>query len=112
MKKPKESEIQRSIIDWLRWKGYFCHKMPSVGTYKVKTGHFIPSPNKGAPDIMAYKKSNLGAIAIAIEVKRDEKSKQTESQRQWQEDFSTKANGLYILATSIGDVDNVLKSLL
>lgn len=65
----KEKDIQKSCLDWLRWKGYIAVKFNSsifVGS-KGKEGRFIKSPQVGVSDILAC--SPTGQF-VAIEVKR------------------------------------------
>ena len=104
-KKPLEKEVQKGILDWLRYKGIFCFKIPTTGTYKAKTNSFIPSQNVGAPDIMAFKPTDYGAVAIAIEVKRSPSHKLSPAQVSWCEKFQSKAGGVYVVTSSIAELE-------
>ena len=106
----KEQEIVKAILEWLTYKKIFHYRNNTgamVSEYKGKK-RFMRFGSLGSPDIIVFKKSDQGAIAIALEVKRDEKAKQTESQKQWQEDFETKANGKYLLVHSIAEIESAL----
>ena|ERR1022692_2374403 len=61
----KESEIQKSIIDYLRKRKVFYHKVNTVGIYKRSTDSYIPSPSRGAPDIICIIKGRY----VGLEVK-------------------------------------------
>ena len=111
--KEKESQIQKSILDYLRLKRIFCFKMNTTGIFKKDTGSYIPSQNVGAPDIFAF--IPAGKItpdntsycrAYALEVKRP-KNTQSLSQIEWQKKFED-AGGIYLIVRSIDDIMNVL----
>lgn len=96
--KTYEKDTQKTIIDWLTVKKIFHYKNNTVGIYKQSTGQYIPSPSKGAPDIVAV----IQGKYIGIEVKAPN-GKQSENQVAFQSNLEN-AGGLYILAFSVGDV--------
>ena len=104
MKQPKESEIQHTILEWLRWQGVYCWKQNTSGIYKHSTGKYIPSGMKGVSDILGILK---GGIFLAIEVKRP-KHQPTETQ-QYFLDKITKNGGVAFCAHSIEEVIYNLK---
>ena len=53
-KNPLEKEIQRVCFQYLRLQGIFAFKTPNTGTYKQKTGHYIPAQTKGIPDAIMH----------------------------------------------------------
>jgi len=79
----KEAEIQREICDYLHDKGYFFWRSNNVPVYArsndgQKRFRSLPKYTpKGLPDITIIHKT----IAIFIEVKRDEKTKQSKDQK-------------------------------
>lgn len=48
-----EQMIQKSCMDYLRLKGYFCYKINNVGI-KKSNGSYIPSQTKGLPDCVFH----------------------------------------------------------
>ena len=65
MKKTLEKDIQRLIMEWLRWNKVFCWKNNSVGI-KKPNGSFIQVGMRGVSDILGILN---GGIFLAIEVK-------------------------------------------
>ena len=99
---PKESEIQKAILEWLAWKHVFHWRNNSgamLSEYKGKT-RFMRFGKVGSPDIFAMK----DGTCYGIEVKRPGGS-QSEAQQEFQGEFEA-AGGIYILAFSIDDVAN------
>ena len=90
----RESDIQATIRDWLRWHGWFCWKVhQSLGSYK------------GVSDLVAIKagrvlfievKTSTGRLGVHQQAFRDE---------------LTRHGGTYIVARSIEDVEQALKAL-
>ncbi len=66
---PKESEIQRLILDWLAARQYYAWRN-YVGAVIRKDAIFSKNPAKGMPDIMGLFKDGSGRL-FAIEVKAD-----------------------------------------
>jgi hypothetical protein len=99
-----ESQIQRSILDFLRWHGIFCFRVNQQGVpLHDGTGRYRPGPTKGVSDILAIYKGRF----IAIEVKRPGQ-KPTPQQEAFLEAVN-EAGGLAFVATSIEDVEHELK---
>lgn len=101
MKDVKESEIQKSIMDYLRLKKCLVFKHRNVGIYKQATKQYIPLPagEVGISDIIGCTKDG---IFIAIEVKRPGGKPSPQ-----QMDFLQRVrsnNGIAILAYSLDDV--------
>lgn len=62
-KYPLEKEIQATCFQYLRLQGIFAFKTPNIGTYKQKTGKYIPAQTKGIPDaIMHWPLDNISYI--------------------------------------------------
>ena len=102
MRNPKESEIQKTILDWLRWNKFFAWKNNTAGIFKKATNTYIPSHNVGAPDIFAIKAGKF----YGIEVKRP-KNEPTTNQLEWGRQLEA-AGGKYIVATSLDNLINML----
>jgi len=90
----RESDIQATIRDWLRWHGWFCWKVhQSLGSFK------------GVSDLIAVKagrvlfievKTSTGRLGVHQQAFRDE---------------LTRHGGTYIVARSIEDVERALREL-
>ena len=98
----KESDLQKSIIDYLRLKKYVVVKFSSVGIYDKRSGTYIPQSQKGVSDLLAC--SPEGKF-FAIEVKKDKYSKPSEYQLTFIESIN-KNNGVAFVAY---DLDIVIK---
>ncbi|MHB1420822.1 MAG: hypothetical protein ACYCX4_14795 [Bacillota bacterium] len=89
--KPKESDIQRQIKDYLQWHGWFVFKNhQSLGSYP------------GVADLTAIKRRT-----VWIEVKTLE-GRQSDDQIKFQRDVE-EHGGEYILARGIEDVEHLLR---
>ena len=105
LRDPKEKEIQKAILDWLRWNKVFCWKTNNVGI-KKPNGSYIPAGMKGVSDILGILK---GGVFLAIEVKR-KKGILSDYQR----DFINKIidnGGVAFEARSLKDVKDYLKDI-
>lgn len=102
----KEKDIQRTIIDWLRYNGIFCWKNNSVGIFNQKTGHYIPMGMRGISDITAVLK---GGRICCIEVKT-KKGKISPYQEEFIDNIE-KMGGIAFIARSLDDVINKLKEI-
>lgn len=94
----KESDIQSTILSYLRMKNVFCYKSNNVGIFNKKTGSYIPSAVKGLPDIICV----IEGKYVGIEVK-SKSGKQSDTQKDFQREL-IKAGGMYLLAKSVEDV--------
>lgn len=65
----KESDVQRAILEYLRYKRIFCFKNNTTGIYKPSTGSYIPSQSVGAPDIIAIVNCHNVGVMLGLEVK-------------------------------------------
>jgi hypothetical protein len=75
----KESDIQKTIMDYLRLKNCLVFKHRNVGIYKQSTGKYIPLSygEKGISDIIGL--TDTGRF-IAVEVKMPKKKPSKEQQ--------------------------------
>jgi len=110
---PSEAQIERSICDYLRIKGFFFYKQPNSGFFsgKVINGstmigsfrkHSSPYVKRGVPDIMVV----INGRIIGLEVKSPsgrQSQDQIDFQREWE-----KAGARYFLVRSIEDVERCL----
>lgn len=100
-----ESDIQRTILDWLCLHRIF-HWRNNVGAFKGEYGgknRFIRFGWPGSPDIFVI---NRGRI-LGIEVKGP-RGKQSPQQKEFANGFAH-AGGIYILARSLEDVTKELE---
>ena len=105
--KELEKNIQKGIIDYLRWNKYIAVKFNAsifVGS-REKEGRFIKSPQVGVSDILFC--SPQGRFG-AIEVKAG-KNKPTKAQEDFLEEVR-KRGGIVILAYSVKDVETVVEA--
>jgi hypothetical protein len=107
--RPKESDIQRTILDYLtilekQGKPIFFWKQNNVGTRKPDGG-WIPAPMLGVADIICCVRGRF----LAIEVKVPG-GHQSQSQGAFEADVR-RAGGEYVLAKSIEDVEGILRTL-
>jgi predicted LPLAT superfamily acyltransferase len=100
--KVKESDIQRSIIEWLSYQRIF-HYRNNSGGFKDANQHFYRFGATGSPDIVCV----IEGRYVGIEVKASD-GRQSDAQRDFQARLEA-AGGLYILAKSIDDVERSLK---
>lgn len=98
----KETDIQRAIIQYLRYKGYFVWKQNNVGIKKAN-GSYIPTTMRGISDILGISKDGK---FIAIEVKMG-KNKPTEYQEMFLEEIKSR-KGIAIVAYDLLDVQKWL----
>jgi hypothetical protein len=98
-----EKDIQKLIIDYLRYSGWFVIKNNTVGIYKKETGKYIPSQAVGLADLTILKDGRV----IMIEIK-NEKGKQTDGQLEFERNW-TEHGGLYFVVRSLDDVARIIK---
>ncbi len=98
--KEKESDIQRTILEYLEIKKIF-HYRNNSGAF-VKDKHFYRFGAVGSPDIICVKDGKY----IGIEVK-GKTGKQSDGQIKFQEELES-AGGVYILARGLDDIMKVL----
>lgn len=102
--KQLESEIQKSICDYLALRKVFFWRNNNVPIYDATHKLFRRMPQytmKGIPDIIAVKQGQF----IGLEVKRD-KTYQSEHQKAFQ-GLVERAGGLYYVVRSIEDVQSI-----
>lgn len=97
-----EKDIQKTIIDYLRYSGWFVVKNNTVGIYKQKTGKYIPSQAVGLADLTILK----GGRVIMLEVKTP-KGKQSDGQIEFEKNWKEKG-GEYYVVRSVEDVEAII----
>jgi len=98
-KNAPESFILRACLDYLRLHGHFVFRVNN-GAFETKRGGFVRCTDiSGVADIIGVTKYGL---ALAVECKSD-KGKQTAMQKAFETNW-TNCGGLYVLARSIGDL--------
>ena len=100
---PKESEVQKAILEWLAWKHVFFYRnnsgafvLPETPTTKRR---FFKAGAVGSPDIVCVIKGRY----VGIECKRVG-GKQSPAQAEFQRQLEA-AGGVYVLAFSIDDIE-------
>lgn len=96
----KERDIQKGILDYLRWRKIFCWKNSNVGI-KKSNGSFIPVGMKGVSDILGILPSGK---FLAIEVKCKYR-KPSPAQKKFLYEIE-KNGGLAFVARSVKEVKN------
>lgn len=96
----KESDIQRTIIEYLEVKRHFFWRNNS-GAMKTQSGGFIRFGAVGSPDICVIK----DGFFIGLEVK-DKGGKQSPGQKEWEKSCKA-AGGEYYVVKSLDDVINI-----
>lgn len=105
--KPKEQEIQKAILQYLRVRRIPCWRFNVIGI-PMGDGKMRPNPEmKGVADIHLIIKRNGVGVSSWLEVKRPG-MKQTENQIEFQEAIE-KAGGLYRVVHSVEEVIEFLK---
>lgn len=96
-KRLKESDVQKTILDYLALKGIF-HYRSNTGVVKNKSGHLYLFGAVGSPDIVCIYRGRY----IGIECKGP-KGVQSEAQEKFQT-MVERHGGVYILAYALEDV--------
>lgn|SRR3990167_5835796 len=104
IKQPKESEIQKMILDYMRLRGIFCWKNNSVGIFKQSTGRYIKVGIRGISDIIGI--TPQGRL-IAVEVKRPG-NHPTHEQKSFLEQIKAK-NGIGLCVHSLEELERSIK---
>lgn len=97
MKKESEQSIQRGILQYAAYKKIFCYKQNTTGIYRKSTDSYIPSPSRGAPDLVCI----VGGKYIGVECKT-KRGAQSPVQLEFQRKIE-KAGGKYLIARSVED---------
>lgn len=100
--KHHEHAIQVGIVKYLRAIGVFCFAVPNGGKRDAKTGAYLKDEGAlaGVADLIVV----MNDVIVFIEIKTD-KGKQSESQRQFQEEVEKRGH-LYLIWRSIDDAIN------
>ena len=98
-----EKDIQKTIIDYLRYNGWFVIKNNTVGIYKKNTDSYIPSQAVGLADLTIIKDSRV----IMLEVKTP-KGKQSDGQIEFEKSWKEKG-GEYYVVRSVEEVEQIIK---
>ena len=102
----KEKDIQKQILDWLRWHKVFCWKSNTAGIYRKSTDSYIPAGMRGISDIIGIFNGRM----ICIEVKMPKK-KPSEFQQRFIDSIN-KSGGIAFVAHSLDEVETNLKDIL
>ena len=100
----KEQEVQKTILDYLKYQKIFCWKHNSSGIMKPN-GQYIPAGLTGICDILGILPDGK---FLGIEVKKDDRSRPTPNQCKFIANILAN-EGVAFIACSIEDVTNNLK---
>ena len=98
-----EQQIQKQILDYLRYRGIFCWKNNTAGIFVRSRNTFIPSHAPGVADILGILKDGR---FLAIEVKAA-KGKVAPHQQAFLDEIAARG-GVAFVARSIEDVQQKL----
>jgi len=103
-----EKQIQQTIINFLRYKGYYCQRL-NAGEIRIEK-RMIRMAARGTPDIMAFKPHAMNSSGIVsllfIEVKRPGKSATPAQELMMQE--LTRYGAKCFVAHSLDEVQKLL----
>lgn len=95
----KESDLQTQILEWLLWRGYYAWRQNNLAPMNRKFRGM-----RGLPDIIVILPPNGQFVGIEVKSGRGIQSKHQEI---FQKNLE-KLGGIYILAKSLKDVEEVL----
>ena|SRR3990167_692024 len=98
----KEKDIQKIVLDYLRFKKIF-HWRNNTGAYKTPTGGFLRFGAIGSPDVFAVKNGRIYGLEV-----KTVKGTQSDVQRRWSEEFTVNG-GLYFIIRSLEDIIQLFK---
>jgi hypothetical protein len=99
--KMKESDLQKTIIDYLRLKKIFVFKLNNWG-FRKPNGGFIPAQTKGLPDLICHIKGQV----IYLEIKQ-EKGILSEHQKVFQKQCTDDMVNYFVIR-NLDDIINLL----
>lgn len=99
-----ESDILATILAYLRIRGITHWRVPLSGLFNQ--GRKTKNSMKGHPDVAGLLP---GGRYFAIEVKRPKGARWSEEQHEWRAKLEG-AGALYLVATSVGDVERGLEA--
>lgn len=110
IKSPKESDVQRAILDWLRLHGAIAVRVNSggfAGEHNGKKRFVRMNDTEGCADILAC----VGGVFVAIECKKagGRTNLLRLAKQQAFLDSVRKAQGIGVMATSVDDVVEALR---
>lgn len=105
-----EAQIQRAIIDWLRWKGITAVHIPNAGKRSARAGKRLKGEGMvpGFPDLVLY---GAGGRHALLEVKRPGWKPSDVSDNQLAMHAKLRAHGAVVeVVASIDDTRGVLRA--
>ena len=99
----KESDLQKQILDYLRWRGIFCWKSNTTGIYDPVRKMFRTNHYKGVADIIGIAKGGF-LIAVGVKMKGNKPSPE---QVQFIETIK-QFGGVACIAYSLEDVEKLI----
>lgn len=116
MPMPKESEILKSCLDFLHYRGIMAWRNNTMGVYDKKfRGYRKHSGLAGAPDIIGWIVQQCACdrhtVFLGIEVKREEKGYLTGAQKSFLKRLKDDG-GVALVVTSVEDLDDQISEFL
>lgn len=102
-----EQKIQKEIIDFLRIKGYLVIKINNVGIYKKATDSYIPTGQKGLPDLVCCLPVCGIGVMVGLEVK-NASGKPSEHQLHFGQQLK-RSCGFYFIVKSLDETMEAIK---
>ena len=102
----RESDIQKGILDYLKWVGIYAWRQNTTGVYNKKRDAYYFHGMAGVSDIIGILPNGR---FLAIEVKREGK-KPTDAQQEFMDNI-TKHGGLAFVAHDIETVEKRLNEV-
>lgn len=102
-----EKQIENTILHWLNWRGFFCWKTKTMGTFDKRSGRYLRGSRlyrTGVSDIIGILDSGK---LFAIEVK-SEKGRVQDNQKLFLSEIKAKG-GLAFIARSVDDIEREFK---
>ena len=105
MIKERESDIQKTVLEWLSYKKIFAIRLNN-SPVPTKNGGFRPVSVKGLPD--AHLELRVSGVPISVWIEfKTKKGKQSQHQVNFQE-MVEDYGGFYYIVRSIEDMEKVL----
>ena len=105
MRKEKEGDLVRAILDYLHYKNIICWRNQS-GAVVTNTGHFVRFSRMGVSDIIAVQPETGKVVCLECKTKT---GRVTPYQQEFINDVK-KAGGIAGVVRSVEDVDKLLGS--
>ncbi|MGA1712812.1 MAG: hypothetical protein ACO4CS_16130 [bacterium] len=104
----KETQIQKAVLDWLHYKGYFAVRLNNIPT-PTASGGFRPVAMKGLPDAHVDVVVEGMPISVWVEFKT-EKGRLSPHQKSVMETIGL-YGGFYFVIRSIDEMERAIETV-